>query len=64
MHKKVTKDRGLVYKYPRASIAIITGAALLVLWSKPIYDIFFDRSVDYTELRQELQREALKKRRD
>lgn len=49
----IAKNRGFIYRYPRLFVTVTTSAALLTLFSKPIYDIFFsDQVIDLEELRR------------
>lgn len=49
--RAVPKNRGLIYRYPRLFVGGITAVAVLTLFSKPIYDIFFhDEVMDVEEL--------------
>lgn len=50
---RVAKDRGLIYKYPRTFVITASTAALLIFFSKPIYDIFINKEViDIEEIRR------------
>lgn len=39
--EKQLKNLSVVYRYPRASFAVICTSSLLIFFSKPIYDLFF-----------------------
>ncbi|CAH1992291.1 unnamed protein product [Acanthoscelides obtectus] len=45
------RNRGLIYKYPRTFVIGSTIAALLALFSRPIYDVFFSKEpIDYEKV--------------
>lgn len=33
-------------RYPRTVFSVLVGSAMLILWSRPIYDIFFREHVE------------------
>lgn len=39
--KKLLKEQSWVHRNPRAFISIATAGGLLILFSRPIYDMFF-----------------------
>lgn len=45
------RELGVAYRYPRTTCLLITGISLTVLFSRPLYDIFFREqiSMDYSE---------------
>lgn len=44
------KDRSFIYRYPRLFVGTSTTLALLVFFSKPIYDLIFSEPQDLNEL--------------
>lgn len=66
MDRKVPiKQKSWIYRYPRTFVSLSTAAALLVLFSKPIYDIFISTEPlpDLNELLKERELERQKKLR-
>nr|CAI5842376.1 unnamed protein product [Callosobruchus analis] len=59
------RNRGLIYKYPRTFVIVTTTAAVLTLFSRPIYDVFFRKDqIDYHKVLEDYkaEKEARKQR--
>lgn len=62
-HRQIQKNKGLIYQYPRIFIGVTTTAALLILFSRPIYDAFFNTyqpTLETYERERQLMREKRK----
>ena len=41
VRQKVLKDRSWVQRNPRTFVCLFTASSMLILFSRPLYDIFF-----------------------
>lgn len=54
--KAVERRTGFKYRYPRIFVGVCTTVPLLILFSKPIYDLFFStEQFDLEQLARERQ---------
>nr|CAH7739067.1 unnamed protein product [Callosobruchus chinensis] len=57
-HQGAKRNRGIIYKYPRTFVIVTTTAAVLMLFSKPIYDVFIRKDhIDYHKVLEDYKAE-------
>lgn len=55
---QIPKKKNWIYRNPRLFTILFVTSSMLVLYSKPLYDVFFTEPIEYSEINRQALRNS------